>query len=342
MQAKLGPFGLGVASSCRTMETLDCETHSRGATSWSQAYKQVKREPFAGHITELEFGSLQIVHERTFNPIEYHGAPIEGRIGFVVLLSSQGEVYCHGRPLAIDTIVKFPNDYLHHAFCSGPIEALGITVDLDSFANYVNQMTHREIDRNCLQSGFGVNDPEIVQNFTNTIFDIIDRRTNGSDLAEDAMWNNYVIESIYRLLLKVLKAGASAPLNLPAPSTRAYVVDKAIRFMEDHLSEKVPMSRICKVIRVSPRTLRYSFEQIVGASPMQYLFALRLHAVRRVLLNGEAENSINRVAEYFGFEHLSRFAQYYRESFGELPSETTAACVRSTNRHCHASQFTER
>ena len=125
-----------------------------------------------------------------------------------------------------------------------------------------------------------------------------------------------------------MEAGVATPLKLPAPSTRAYVVDKAVRFMEAHLTEPLPMSRICEDVRVSPRTLRYSFEQIVGVSPMQYIFSLRLHAVRHVLLNGLAEKSIHRVAEHYGFEHLSRFAQYYREAFGELPSETTAACGR--------------
>ena len=342
METELEPFGLDAVSSYRSMETLNCETHSRGTTSWSQAYKQVKREPFAGHITELELGSLQIVLEQVRSPIEYQGAPVEGKVGFVVILRSEGSAYCHGRPLAPNTILKFPSNYLHRTFCTGPIEALGITVDLETFANYVDEMTDGEIDRNCLQGGFRVSDPEIVHNFKKTILDIIERTSDMPGLSEDIIWRNHNIERVNLLLLQVLKAGVSAPMTLPVPSTRAYIVDKAISFMEAHLNEKLPMSCICEAVRVSPRTLRYSFEQIVGVSPMQYMFSLRLHAVRRALLNGDAEKSINRVAENFGFEHLSRFAQYYRETFGELPSETTAACRTSANRHCLASEVTER
>jgi len=329
-QAKLESFELDFERSYRSIDTWNCEAHSRGTTSWSHAYKQVKREPFAGHITELEFGSLQIVLERVCNPIEYQGSPAEGKVGFVVILPSEGAAYCHGRPLDANMILKFPINYLHRTFCTGPIEAVAITVDLDSLANYVNRMTNGEIDQGCLHGGLRISDPEIVQNFIETIFDIIEHTSDAHARSEDTMWRDHNIERIHRLLLQVIKAGLSAPLNLPAPSTRAYIVDKAITFMEAHLSEKLPMSRICQAVRVSPRTLRYSFEQIVGVSPMQYMLSLRLHAVRRVLLNGGAEKSINRVAESFGFEHLSRFAQYYRESFGELPSETTAACGRSS------------
>jgi len=340
-RAKLEPFQLDSVSSYRSMETLSCETHSRGTTSWSHAFKQVKREPFAGHITELEFGSLQIVLERVRNPIEYQGAPVEGKVSFVVILPSEGSAYCHGRPLDPNTILKFPNNYLHRTFCTGPIEALAITTDLETLANYVKRMTRGEMDRDYLQGGLRVSDPKIVHNFTQTIFEIIHRTSDAPALSEDALWRDRIIERVHRLLLQVLKAGESGPFNLPVPSTRAYVVDKAIRFMEAHLNEKLPMSRICEAVRVSPRTLRYSFEPIVGVSPKHDRFSLRLHAVRHVLLNGGAKKSINRVAESFGFEHLSRFAQYYRESFGELPSETTAAGGQFANRHSLASQITE-
>lgn len=324
MQISDSPHQAGNRS-YRAIETLNCEAHSSGTSGWSHAYKQVKREPFLGHISELQFGSLQILRDRVNNPIDYHGAPVEGTVGFFVCLPSQGNAYCRGRPLGTNTILKFPNNYSHRTFCTGPMDSLGITVNLETFGAYAKHETGGGIDRERLKDGFRVSDPDIVHNFIETALGIIDCAALDPSIAEDAHWRNYTIEKIHSLLLGVVKAGISAPLRLPDPTTRAYVVDKAVRFMEAHVTETLPMSRICEAVRVSPRTLRYSFEQIVGVSPMQYMFSLRLHAVRRVLLNGEANKSIHRVAEHYGFEHLSRFAQYYREAFGELPSETTAA-----------------
>lgn len=325
MQASLRLPTDVTACSFQVIETLDCEAHSRATSGWSHAYKQVKREPFLGHITELQLGSLQILRDRVRNPIDYHGAPVEGTVGFFICLPSEGEAYCHGRPLGTNAVLKFPNDYSHRTFCTGPMDSLGVTVDLETLAAYVTHKTGGAIDRDRLQGGFHVDDPAIVHQFTEVTLDIIDQVAADASLVDNLHWRDNVEESVHSALLNIVVAGVSDPVRLPAPSTRAYIVDKAVRFMEAHLTETLPMSRICEAVRVSPRTLRYSFEQIVGVSPMQYLFSLRLHAVRRVLLNGEAEKSIHRVAEYYGFDHLSRFAQYYREAFGELPSETTSA-----------------
>jgi AraC family ethanolamine operon transcriptional activator len=48
----------------------------------------------------------------------------------------------------------------------------------------------------------------------------------------------------------------------------------------------------------------------------------RLAAVRRELLRGDPQASITDVATRWGFFHLGRFSQEYREHFAELPSQT--------------------
>ena len=65
--------------------------------------------------------------------------------------------------------------------------------------------------------------------------------------------------------------------------------------------------------------------------PMNYLRHLRLHRVRAALTYVSQTRSpvaVTAVASRWGFVHLGRFAQQYRQLFGEAPSET----LRASNR----------
>jgi AraC-like DNA-binding protein len=56
---------------------------------------------------------------------------------------------------------------------------------------------------------------------------------------------------------------------------------------------------------------------------MTYLRRLRLHKARAELAAHCAnERTVTAVASHWGFLHLSRFAEQYRQLFGESPSAT--------------------
>lgn len=59
-----------------------------------------------------------------------------------------------------------------------------------------------------------------------------------------------------------------------------------------------------------------------GHTPRVFLHTLRLDRARATLMAPHAATTVADVAHAFGMQHLGRFSQYYRERFGELPSET--------------------
>ncbi|WP_220471753.1 AraC family transcriptional regulator [Tomitella gaofuii] len=76
---------------------------------------------------------------------------------------------------------------------------------------------------------------------------------------------------------------------------------------------------------VSPRALQDAFQRELGAPPMQELRRIRLDNVRRELLAGTpSSTSVTDTAARWGLFHLGRFAQHYRDAYGELPSQTLA------------------
>jgi AraC family ethanolamine operon transcriptional activator len=92
--------------------------------------------------------------------------------------------------------------------------------------------------------------------------------------------------------------------------------------MNARLADPFEMVDLCQAIRVCPRTLRYSFDEVVGVAPTQYLLAIRLGRVRRALLQAHAASNVQCAAAQFGFSHMGRFARFYQDAFGERPSDT--------------------
>src|SRR5262249_52405607 len=106
------------------------------------------------------------------------------------------------------------------------------------------------------------------------------------------------------------------------PRNRARLVRHAEAYLQNHGGEPVSVLDLCRGLDVSERTLHYAFQEVRGTSPMAYLRALRLNAVRRELRAAGATASVHAIAQRWGFGHPGEFAATYRRLFGELPSQT--------------------
>ena len=89
-----------------------------------------------------------------------------------------------------------------------------------------------------------------------------------------------------------------------------------------HLGEPLTLTDLCKHLNTSNSSLNYSFREIFGVSPMAYLKQLRLRSVHKALKAAASTTKVVDLAHQFGFWHMGRFSQDYKQMFGELPSET--------------------
>lgn len=107
---------------------------------------------------------------------------------------------------------------------------------------------------------------------------------------------------------------------------RRLAVERARRFIHEHLAEPIRLSELCRHAHIQARSLEYGFRDLVGMSPIKYIKMLRLGAVRRRLQTSSAgESSVSEVALDCGFCHLSQFAVDYKKVFMESPSATRRA-----------------
>ena len=93
-------------------------------------------------------------------------------------------------------------------------------------------------------------------------------------------------------------------------------------FMQKNLAEEINVEDVARHVGVSRRTLHAGFRRYRDNSPMVILKSFRLTAVRTALEDPRYNNkSVTEIATYFGFYHLGRFSQEYRNAFGILPSQ---------------------
>jgi AraC family transcriptional regulator, ethanolamine operon transcriptional activator len=109
------------------------------------------------------------------------------------------------------------------------------------------------------------------------------------------------------------------------------ILRDTISMVEDDPSEMLDLHSMSRVTGLSPRTLQRTFQVEFGLCPQEWLRLERLNRVRDELSRSNSETSVTQVATRWGFFHLGRFSQYYRELFGEKPSETLAH--RSLRQH---------
>jgi AraC-like DNA-binding protein len=112
-------------------------------------------------------------------------------------------------------------------------------------------------------------------------------------------------------------------LAAPAEPVRHGRLAPVLDYMEQHADEPLTPQELARAGCMSVRTLHATFQQALGESPMSYLRRIRLDHVRAELQRSDPSLvRVTDVAIRWGFLHQSRFAQQYRDRFGELPRET--------------------
>ena len=101
---------------------------------------------------------------------------------------------------------------------------------------------------------------------------------------------------------------------------------RALRMAEgimiSRFSEALSISAIARKVGVSQRALQLAFKRYREMTPRERLNRIRLSKARNRLLSSNDGESVSNIALECGFAHLGRFAESYRNTYGEVPSET--------------------
>lgn len=111
--------------------------------------------------------------------------------------------------------------------------------------------------------------------------------------------------------------------SLRRQATSGLMVD-ALAYIEQHLAEPFSLAALAHAVHVSPRHLQQTFRDRLGTTPSGYVRDQRLQRVRIDLTDADPRRgaTVAGIAQRWGFAHAGRFANEYRDRFGESPSRT--------------------
>jgi AraC-like DNA-binding protein len=130
-------------------------------------------------------------------------------------------------------------------------------------------------------------------------------------------------ETLLRSIIIHIGREPAGHYRCDAKEAHATIVRRARAYIVEHLSEPIALGDIAKAAITSRRTLFRAFTDILDDTPQTYVRRLRLHRIRHDLASDEERAcTIALVANQWGMSELGRMSGWYRELFGERPSDT--------------------
>ncbi|MCW2759820.1 MAG: AraC family transcriptional regulator [Marmoricola sp.] len=152
---------------------------------------------------------------------------------------------------------------------------------------------------------------------------IAEELDNPSNLAIHPVATGHLEGVVLDTLLLVHPHNYSEIALRHSPRTPSAVIKRALEVIEERPTEPWSTVRLASEVHVSVRALQEGFSRDVGTPPMTHLRQVRLRRAYEALMQADRQaTTVRAVATSYGFLHMSRFAAAYRETFGELPSET--------------------
>jgi AraC family ethanolamine operon transcriptional activator len=311
------------SSQARTTTSADADHHAHNLTNWLQEYDQLADGQFFGQIDEVALDGLQVFREHTSKALRQQCNVWPDAI-WLGISADDADCRINGQQLGQQQIMCRPGDCDFELVTPDDFDIFGLVIRQDALLAAAN-------NEELALKGLSLSDHPRLNIPQPTLLQVRERLNALLSPDTPALHQRLQRDMILSTLLTLLQQETPARKAPPSYEKRKRVVDTVKGWMEHHPNTPVTMTELCELTHVSRRTLQYSFESILGISPLKFLRTARLNNVRRDLKrrghDQEADKhsypiSVASIATEWGFWHPGQFAHDYKQLFGENPSET--------------------
>jgi len=256
---------------------------------------------------------LPFIYHRDMGPTPQYGmVNWHTNIELLYVRSGQGFVLYEGEEIAMDegdTVII--NTNCLHSLRSNPDSSLPFLYDC--------LIIDREF---CIQNGADTTACHFVPHFHDVA---MGQRMDDLRASWDAGVSSVVAirAAVLSVLAHILtKTTGNVTPPTPDASYKNHHVKRAIRHMEENLSEPLSLSSTADAIGISRCHLAHLFRKSTGMSVVSYIQMLRCrHAI---VLLGQSDLSIAEIAQECGFESVSYFDRCFVRLYGQTPRQIRA------------------
>lgn len=314
----------------RRVGNTDANDQARSLSAWSHHYTQLSVGAFSGGVDEFALGSTIVYREFLNRAVLQTGTTMPETILLGAIVAMEGNAFYNGTWFDQPVLLALPPGGAFEFRSPLAHEIVAASVKLGDFEAYASATeeapAHRMLERLKAVSGNAIAAQKLA-----AIFRLAERASQQVLSAQQlALAEQEIRSGILACLVaccpaKEEPAGGASRVR----ASRIRVFRRADQYIREHAGEPIDIETLCRVANASRRTLQYCFEDVVNLGPLAYLRCVRLSGARDAIRAAPArERPIADIAADWGFWHQSNFAVYYKQMFGELPSETAARRIR--------------
>jgi len=289
----------------------DLEQFMQEVQHWDLDFRIMDTGGFQGRLKQLVSENVLVSYAQFQRGLDQAGATPPGYRTFGILGKSCNGFWWRGYPVTNNDLLAFPPSNELQSFSHRDFEVYTVSLRESYLELLVNDL------------GIAVNptskreaiplEPRAIQELR-TLAGMIVRAT-------DAATSPAISQVLAEKLLIYANTGNSG--KRASMRKRDLAVDRVTEYVHSTPAPVSELAGLCRIARVSERTLQYAFKERFGISPNIYVRRWNLNTARRLLLQADpAEATVNAIAVSLGFLHAGQFAADYSKLFSELPSTT--------------------
>ncbi len=334
MNAPLGNFsnatdGVGLIEGSAVLSAntfVDIAEQSRSINGWDLNYEQMEPGQFFGSSREIHLSGVQLLLEANNVLLNEYGVAWPDCYVFGIPMRMAGEGSFNGLPWGPTSTVVFQGEKEHDVVVP-PMEMLVLAINREVMQDYMWTVEHVSL-RGWLDHGpLVVSDANVTRRTGSELLCALQACFDDPSVVHGPQTRSAIAQHALSCLAPLVSANQLSPRQSLSSFGHSQTVSRAREYILEHIDTPLQIIDVCRALKVSRRTLQYSFTDVLGVNPATYLRVLRLNRARQDLLSYDTcrPTQIKEVVARWGFWHLSRFSAEYRQLFGELPSATLRA-----------------
>ena len=141
--------------------------------------------------------------------------------------------------------------------------------------------------------------------------------------AESGTATPQMLQHYNRVVTSKLMTMLKHNVSLTQPAQQSVSFERLEQYIEEHIKRDITAEELARYARVSLRSLYLLFEKNANTTPKNFIRQKKLEQVYATLMDPASQAAnVTAVALEYGFTHLGRFSEFYKSTFGMLPSET--------------------
>lgn len=291
------------------------------AIAWNADFHQLDAEQYKSSIFQARIGDMLISNARLGCHVGQHGETPVGMHTFAIPDIDSSEIYWFGHTVGQDTLLVFPAHREIDVFSRPDFNIMTFSIPEEILQNLFESKGILGLEKVLGPEEKVIQSQNVLLNslryLLRTIPEIFRNSLNNHVLAVE------IQDQILSKLIQILDD--NKPESRVHQQNKRMTLKRTLDYIHDHADADRPLriTDICKIARVSERSLQNIFKQQLGMTPKNYLTGYKLYEVHRELWRAKPNLvHVSDIANNWGFWHMGHFAADYRRMFGELPSDT--------------------